>query len=54
MKPGNAGGGKTPQLRRTQKATKDMGIDDESSHPELCSEVADEIDQRAIQGSSTA
>jgi PadR family transcriptional regulator, regulatory protein PadR len=26
--------------RRTQEATKDMGIDDESSHPALCSEVA--------------
>src|SRR5258705_9994209 len=29
--------------RRTQAATKDMGIDDESSHPELCSEVADGV-----------
>jgi hypothetical protein len=29
--------------RRTQEATKDTGIDDESSHPELCSEVADGV-----------
>ena len=32
--------GRGLSYRRTQEATKDMGIDDESSHPELYSEVA--------------
>ena len=31
-----------------QEATKDMGIDDESSHPELCSEVADGITRNIV------
>src|SRR5262252_250632 len=42
-KHGNAGRGKGPQLRQTKEATKDMEIDDESSHPWLCSEVADGV-----------
>jgi hypothetical protein len=29
--------------RRTQEATKDIGIDDESSHPGLCTEVANGV-----------
>ena len=36
-KPSNVGGGKGPQLKT------DMRIDDESSHPALCSEVADGV-----------
>src|SRR5260370_31554546 len=35
--------GRDLSLRLTQEATKDMGIDDESSHPRLCSEVADGV-----------
>src|SRR6476646_7569062 len=35
--------GRDLSQRRTQEATKDMGIDDESSHPGLCSEVADGV-----------
>jgi hypothetical protein len=31
-----------------QAATKDMGIDDESSHPELCSEVAGGITRNLV------
>ena len=31
-----------------QQATKDMGIDDESSHPELCSEVADGVTRNIV------
>ena len=31
-----------------QEATKDMGIDDESSHPELCSEVADGVTRHIV------
>jgi len=31
-----------------QEATKDMGIDDESSHLELCSEVADGITRNIV------
>ena len=31
-----------------QEATKDRGIDDESSHPELCSEVADGVTRNIV------
>ena len=31
-----------------QEATKDMGIDDESSHPELCSEVAGGVTRNIV------
>src|SRR5450755_1447814 len=31
-----------------QEATKDMGIDDESSHPELCSAVADGVTRNIV------
>src|SRR5450631_4256393 len=31
-----------------QQATKDMGIDDESIHPELCSEVADGVTRNIV------
>ena len=34
--------------RLTQDATKDMGIDDESRHPELCSEVADGVTRNIV------
>jgi hypothetical protein len=34
--------------RRTQEATQDMGIDDESSHPELCSEVAGGVTRNIV------
>jgi hypothetical protein len=34
-KPGNSDGGKGPQLK-TDEATKDLGIDDESSHSKVC------------------
>src|SRR5262252_5315196 len=40
MKPGNSGGGKGPQLKTDARSNAGHGIDDESSHPELCSEVA--------------
>ena len=39
MKPGNSGGGKGPQLKGNARSDEDRGIDDESSHPALCSEV---------------
>src|SRR5450631_1229429 len=31
-----------------QEATKDMGIDDQSSHPELCSDVADGVTRNIV------
>src|SRR5450755_4835787 len=31
-----------------QEATKDMGIDDKSSHPELCSDVADGVTRNIV------
>ena len=43
MKPGNAGGGKGPQLKTDASSNEGQGIDDESSRPELCSEVADSV-----------
>ena len=39
-KPSNVGGGKGPQLKTDARSNAGHGIDDESSHPELCSEVA--------------
>jgi hypothetical protein len=43
MKPGNAGGGKGPQLKGNARSDEDRGIDDESSNPRKCSEVADGV-----------
>ena len=40
--------GRGLSLRRTQEATQDMGIDDESSHPELCSEVAGGVTRNLV------
>src|ERR1039457_6220273 len=40
--------GRGLSYRRTQHATKDMGIDDESSHPRLCSEVADGVTRNIV------
>jgi hypothetical protein len=46
MKPSNVGGGKGP---RTQEATKNMGIDDESSHPAImCSEVVGGVTRKIV------
>src|ERR1017187_7873560 len=48
-KPGNSGGGKGPQLKtdaRSERRT--WGIDDESSHPRLCSEVADGVTRNIV------
>jgi hypothetical protein len=33
VQPGNSGGGKGPQLKTNAGSNKDMGIDDESDHP---------------------
>ena len=35
-------------VRRTQETTKDIGIDDKSSHPELCSEVAGGVTRNIV------
>ena len=43
LKPGNAGGGKGPQLKGNARSDEDGGIDDESSNPRKCSEVADGV-----------
>src|SRR5665811_60795 len=43
MKLGNAGGGKGPQLKGNARSDEDGGIDDESSNPRKCSEVADGV-----------
>src|ERR1700693_2996201 len=43
MKPGNAGGGKGPQLKGNARSNEGRGIDDESSNPRKCSEVADGV-----------
>jgi hypothetical protein len=40
--------GRDLSRRRTQEATQDMGIDDESSHPELCSEVAGGVTRNIV------
>ena len=39
MKPGNAGGGKGPQLKANARSDEDGGIDVESNNPSKCSEV---------------
>jgi hypothetical protein len=43
MKPGNAGGGKEPQLKGNARSDKDGGIDVESINPRKRSEVADGV-----------
>jgi len=43
MKPGNAGGGKGPQLKGNARSNKDGGIDVESINPSKRSEVADGV-----------
>ena len=43
MKPGNAGGGKGPQLKGNARSDEDGGIGDEPSNPSKCSEVADGV-----------
>jgi len=48
MKPGNSGGGKGPQLTTDATSDEGQGIDDESSHPELCSEVAEGVTQNIV------
>src|ERR1022692_1853834 len=47
-KPGNSGGGKGSQLKTDARSNADLGIDDESSHPELCSEVADGVTRNIV------
>ena len=43
MKPGNAGGGKGPQLKGNARSDEDGGIGDEPSNPSKRSEVADGV-----------
>src|ERR1700730_10463307 len=43
MKPGNAGGGKEPQLKANARSGEGRGIDDESNNPSKCSEAADGV-----------
>jgi hypothetical protein len=43
MKPGNAGGGKGPQLEGNARSDEDGGIGDEPNNPRKCSEVADGV-----------
>src|SRR5215472_16280783 len=43
MKPGNAGGGKGPQLKGNARSDEDGGIDVESINPRKRSEVADGV-----------
>jgi hypothetical protein len=47
MKPGNAGGGKGPQLKADARSDEDEGIGDESSNPGKCSEVADGVTRKS-------
>jgi hypothetical protein len=47
VKPGNAGGGKGPQLKGNARSNEDRGIGDESSDPRKCSEVADSVAQES-------
>ena len=42
-KPGNAGGGKGPQLKGNARSDEDRGIGDEPNNPRKCSEVADGV-----------
>src|SRR5215471_2915088 len=51
MKPGNAGGGKEPQLKGNARSNKDGGIDVESINTRKCSEVADGV-ARQSEGSA--
>ena len=43
MKPGNAGRGKGPQLKGKRKKQPQRGIENDSSNPRKCSEVADGV-----------
>jgi len=43
MKPGNAGGGKGPQLKGNARSNEDGGIDVESINPRKRSEVAEGV-----------
>jgi hypothetical protein len=43
MKPGNAGGGKGPQLKGDATSDEGLGIGDEPNNPNECSEVADGV-----------
>src|SRR5215467_15681233 len=43
MKPGNAGGGKGPQLEGNARSNEDGGIGVEPNNPRQCSEVADGV-----------
>jgi len=47
-KPGNSGGGKGPQLKTDTRSDRTWGIDDESSHPRLCSGVADGVTRNIV------
>ena len=47
-KPGNAGGGKGPQLKTDATSDEGTGIDDESSLPVLCSEVAEGVTRNIV------
>jgi hypothetical protein len=51
MKPGNAGGGKEPQLKGNARSDEGGGIDVESINPRECSEVADGV-ARQSEGSA--
>jgi hypothetical protein len=42
-KPGNAGGGKGPQLKGNARSDEDGGIGVEPNNPSQCSEVADGV-----------
>src|ERR1700688_4479326 len=47
-KSGNAGRGKGPQLKTDARSDEGLAIDDESSHTELCSEVADGVTRNIV------
>src|SRR5437016_11520128 len=46
-KPGNAGGGKWPQLKANARSDEDGGIGDEPNNPSKCSEVADGVARKS-------
>src|SRR5712671_6500383 len=46
-KPGNAGGGKGPQLKGNARSDEDGGIGDEPNNPRKCSEVADGVARKS-------
>ena len=48
MKPGNAGGGKEPQLKGNARSDEDGGIDVESINPRKRSEVADGVTRNIV------